>query len=699
MANTKFGITIGLGLKGLTDVVKLQNSFGKLKDAVRNSGVELKKFSKDLAIIKSIEGKQFKLGIDRENLKNELVSVSNLLRGGAFVLPVKFAMDFESSMADVKKVVDFGSNQELKAFSNDILKLSRTIPLTASELATITASGGQLGIAKNELMDFTKIVSKMGVAFDMSASTAGEAISNLKNVLSLNMEQVESLGDTINHLSDNSAAKASSIVETISRVGGVAKVFKLTADQTAALSSAFISLGKPPEVAATAINSLLNKMMTAPQQGEKFQNSLKAIGMDAEYLKHAIANNPQKTLEQFLSSLENIEDSEKMSVLTNIFGTEFADDMALLTSSLDEYRKALKLVNEETKKGSMNREFENRSATTANSLIILKNAVQEISINLGSVFLPAISGVAQGLSSFTTKVMDIINVVPGLTSVVSYSVAGFLLFKPVFLIFRLGKNYILDTILSMRKLAVALKIKVALIRSLNVVQSLNNGLIGVGTKLKVAYSFAVNGLSRAFNFLKLSTLTSATAFKVLRIALISTGIGAIVVALGLAATYLVENWSKVKVFFSFFWQGIQEKWQSISTFFSTLFSPVIELWNSLFGGWFEWIGDKLSWLFGGLSKIVNFASEMLGFGGDTEINSSSVSKNNNLEIFTPTGNSRLDSNIGTSSINITFAGDFSLFANSNGQFDFESFKQQLTKSVKDAISKEQFNKANTSIRG
>jgi len=50
-------------------------------------------------------------------------------------------------------------------------------------------------------------------------------------------------------------------------------------------------------------------------------------------------------------------------------------------------------------------------------------------------------------------------------------------------------------------------------------------------------------------------------------------------------------------------------------------------------------------------------------------------------------------------INITFSGDFSLFANSNGQFDLKSFQNQLTKSVIQALSKEQFNRANTSIRG
>ena len=346
MTNEALGISIGLSLRGIGSLGTLSSSLNSLKNTltdVKNGFKDVEVRTKTLSSLK----------IDQGNLKDQLSTINNLIRGGIAYGGVKVAMDFESAMADVKKVVDFTSEVDFQNFSNELLNLSRTIPLSAQELATITASGGQLGIAKDELMDYTKIVAKMGVTFDMSASMVGESIATLKNVLNLSMSEVENLGDTINHLSDNSAAKASAIVETISRVGGVAKVFKLSADQTAALSSSFIALGKSPEVASTAINALLNKMMTAPQQGAKFQEALNQIGIDSQYMKVAIQHNPQKALEQFLSMLEGVKDSEKMGVLTNRFGTEYADDMALLTSSVEDYKKAIKIVNDDSKKRSM----------------------------------------------------------------------------------------------------------------------------------------------------------------------------------------------------------------------------------------------------------------------------------------------------------------------------------------------------------
>lgn len=75
-------------------------------------------------------------------------------------------------MADVRKVVEFNGDNEVNMFTQELKKLSHEIPLSAAELAQIAASGGQLGIQKNKLIEFTTTVAKMATAFDMSAEQA-----------------------------------------------------------------------------------------------------------------------------------------------------------------------------------------------------------------------------------------------------------------------------------------------------------------------------------------------------------------------------------------------------------------------------------------------------------------------------------------------------------------------------------------------
>lgn len=219
--------------------------------------------------------------------------------GAGIVMPIKAAINFESAMADVNKVVDFDSQKELQSFSAEIRNLSKTIPLVPTELAKITASGGQLGVAKEKLMDFTTLVAKMSTAFDMDAEQAGDTMAKIMNVYGLGLKEMEGLGDAMNHISDNSAAKAKDIAEVLGRIGGTANVMGLSAQNAAALGSAFLAMGKAPEVAGTAINSFFTKLLAPEEQTAGFKKALEQIGLSAEELKDSIQKNPQRVLRIF----------------------------------------------------------------------------------------------------------------------------------------------------------------------------------------------------------------------------------------------------------------------------------------------------------------------------------------------------------------------------------------------------------------
>ena len=129
------------------------------------------------------------------------------------------AIKFESAMADVKKVVNFDTPEQFREMSNDILKLTRTIPMAGEEIAAIVAAGGQSGVARENLLSYAKDAATMGVAFDMAAGDAGEAMATMANVLGKPITEMAQFGDVINHLSDNANSKAADIVNVITRVG------------------------------------------------------------------------------------------------------------------------------------------------------------------------------------------------------------------------------------------------------------------------------------------------------------------------------------------------------------------------------------------------------------------------------------------------------------------------------------------------
>ncbi len=280
--------------------IKKRDALHTLNEEIRKSGKDIKSLVRDQtklgSSIEVLKGKYNKLGSVIQKQQNALAKkahyrsqvMETIGLGLSLAAPIKVAIDFESAMADVRKVVEFNGDNEANIFTRKLKKLSREIPLSAAELAKIAASGGQLGIDKDKLLEFTTTVAKMATAFDMSAEQAGDSIAKLANIYGIAVEKMEGVGDVINYLSDNTAAKAKDMVEALAIVGGTAKQFGLDIKETSSLVNAFISLGKQPAKAATAINALLSKLQTAEGQGKEFRAALESIGITAEEMSEPV---------------------------------------------------------------------------------------------------------------------------------------------------------------------------------------------------------------------------------------------------------------------------------------------------------------------------------------------------------------------------------------------------------------------------
>ena len=247
----------------------------------------------------------------QESLANAKMALADIGAVGASLVKVAgTAVNFEAAMAGVAKVVD-GTDEQIAGLAENIKKLSTEIPLAASELAQIAAAGGQLGIPIDRLEEFTRLASQMSVAFGVSAEEAGQAVAKLSNIFALPIDEVGKLGDAINTLGNTTAATEANIVEVLTRIGGTAKQFGLSAEQASALAATMLSMGVSSQVAGTGINALLSKLQTANIQGKGFQDALSQMGISAEKLAADIAANPQKALTEFLHTLEQLEGQDR----------------------------------------------------------------------------------------------------------------------------------------------------------------------------------------------------------------------------------------------------------------------------------------------------------------------------------------------------------------------------------------------------
>lgn len=547
----------------------------------------------------------------REKMRSEVMGVVAAV--GTVVMPIKVAMDFETSMAEVRKVVDFDTPQQFKQMGDDLLQMTHRIPMAGRELAQIAASGGQLGIARKDIAGFTETVAKMSVAFDMAADQAGDSMAKLANVYKIPIAQIGRLGDAINHLSNSSPAKASDLVNTLGRVGGVAKQFGLTELQTASLANAFISLGKTPEIAGTAINGMLTKLSTADRQGSKFQRTLKNMGISAQELKANIAKNGEQALVDFLKQLNKLPKADQMGALVDLFGLEYADDVAVLAGNIEAYEKSIRALKETGSDGkplfagSMDKEFAARSATTANNVQLLKNQLMHLAISIGSVMLPAVNSLVAGLKPWVDYFIRLSEAHPELVKNIYLGIAALVGFKAGSLVVRYALSLLSSLffgtagkVLSFTTAVVRLKAAFQLLsfgRSVAALRLLGlsarqarvilSGFARVGALLSgslrfigTAFGWVVNAGRMLIGFLPMV----GKAFMALGRFLLATPLGIALTLMATAAYMLYSRWDGVVGGAKLLWQDlcsvVSTVASAVANFFANMWATVQSLFSS-----------------------------------------------------------------------------------------------------------------------
>lgn len=372
---------------------------------------------------KKIKG--FQKGIKSSGLGD--FSVGDLIGGGAFAAPfiagAKAAIDFESQMADVRKVVDFDTPKQFAEMGEDILKMSDRLPMAANDIAKLVAAGGQAGIAREDLKQFAEDALKMGVAFDQSADQSGDMMAKWRTSFKMTQQEVVSLADKINYLSNNGAANAQQISDIVTRIGPLGAVAGIASGQIAALGATLAGVGVEQEVAATGIkNFMLAITGGSKQQQEAFQ----FLGFNSKKLAADMQKDAQGTMLKVLESISKLDKARQPKALNALFGKESIGAIAPLLTNLDLLKKNFNMVGDASQyTGSMQKEYEARAATTANQLQLLRNQAIHAGVALGNALLPQINASASGLMPLIQKSTDFVSRNPAMVRALLGAAAGF----------------------------------------------------------------------------------------------------------------------------------------------------------------------------------------------------------------------------------------------------------------------------------
>lgn len=492
------------------------------------------------------------------------------------------AVKFESSMADVRKVVDFDSPEQFKQMGKDILELSTRIPMAAEGLAQIVAAGGQSGIARDELLGFAESAAKMGVAFDITAEQAGDMMAKWRTAFKMGQSDVVKLADKINFLGNTTAASAPLISDVVTRIGPLGSVGGVASGEIAALGASLVGSGVTSEIAATGIKNLILALVSGESATKSQNEAFAALGLNAIDMAKYMQKDARGAILSVLEAVQRLDKEQQASVMAELFGKESISAIAPLLSNLDALKTNFDAVSDASKyAGSMEKEFQTRAETTANAMELMNNSIYRTKVAIGQGLLPAIAPVASVVADAATAVGNFATEYPNLTGAVLGGTGALFGVAAAASAFMWALN---GARLALFGAKTAFGIAGAALSKYNI-------LIKTGTALTYGWNLA----GRLFNSGLAITGSmfkglGVGAMKLWGILLANPWIALATVAVG-AAWMIYKNWDTVKEWFTTLWDDpalalqqfcdgvksklgeaydwIHNKWESISNFLSS----------------------------------------------------------------------------------------------------------------------------------
>ena len=347
----------------------------------------------------------------RNELKGEIMGT--VASVAVVAAPVKMAVDFESAMADAAKTID-GMRDDTGKLTPEYYKmeaavkqLGRELPLTHEELASLFAAGGQQGLQTAEqLREFTVLAAHMSVAFGMGTEEAAQAVGGYQTALGLSMDQTREMLDLMNQFANTSSATERDIAGIVNRIGALGDVAGISHKSMTAMAATLAAMKVPEDRAATGIKNFMLALSKGESATKSQKEAFARLGVDVKELAINMQKDSEGSMLAVLRKIQDLPAHLQTAMLTDLFGTQSVGAIAPMLKQLDLLEKNLNISGDRTQSlGAMQKEFENRAKTTANSLVLLGNKTRELGIGLGSVLLPAVVAGANALGRFLEPVI------------------------------------------------------------------------------------------------------------------------------------------------------------------------------------------------------------------------------------------------------------------------------------------------------
>jgi TP901 family phage tail tape measure protein len=315
-----------------------------------------------------------------------IASIMGVLLGGYITAKgVQAWMTYEDALVRVQKTTDM-TNSQMRILDESLREMSLTSRNSVEDLANIAAIAGQLGFRGQDIIDFTDLVRRSMIAWDMAAEDTALSLGHIRVAYKLNMEEMEQMAGTINALENQFGAFAADIIDVVERAGSSAANMGVSADKVAAMGAAVVQAGVDSQRAGTSIRRMFEYMV---KSGDEMAA---AMGMSMSEFRAAVNENAFDVMDTFLQMASNTEDKfGLMEIVMDVFQLKGSEAVRKLAFVTEEYNRAMNVVADTTANMEMfNKEYALANATLAASIEHLTNALTLLVMEFGEAVAPTL---------------------------------------------------------------------------------------------------------------------------------------------------------------------------------------------------------------------------------------------------------------------------------------------------------------------
>jgi TP901 family phage tail tape measure protein len=320
-------------------------------------------------------------------------------------LSAKAAIDWESAWAGVQKTVD-GTPEQMAALEKELRNLATTLPATHEEIAGIAEAAGQLGIARGDIAEFTKVAIAMGVSTNLSADEAATGMARMANIMGTSAKDADRMGSALVAVGNAGASTEGEILDMSLRIAAAGRQAGFSEGEVLGLANAMSSLGIQAEAGGTAISTVIKSINNAVLDGgDSLEGFARVAGMSAESFATAWRDNAASALQTVVAGLARMQgEGKNVNQVINdlgLGGIRTSDTLLRLSGDAEGVADSLALGNRAwAENNALMNEANQRYETTAARLQTARNQITDAAIDIGGLLLPVLAEGAELVADF-----------------------------------------------------------------------------------------------------------------------------------------------------------------------------------------------------------------------------------------------------------------------------------------------------------